>query len=119
MAESKGADEPGDASRRTHLANERTLLAWWRSGLTALGVGVAVGRVLPEFGHGARWPYAALGAAYAIFGFALVLYGTVRQREVEAAVVSGSFEWPQRRLVGAFSLLACGIGLATVLLILL
>jgi uncharacterized membrane protein YidH (DUF202 family) len=30
--------EPGveDATRRTRLANERTYLAWWRTGLTAL-----------------------------------------------------------------------------------
>jgi uncharacterized membrane protein YidH (DUF202 family) len=27
-----------DAIRRTRLANERTYLAWWRSGLTALAV---------------------------------------------------------------------------------
>jgi putative membrane protein len=38
----------GDASRRTRLANERTQLAWWRTGLTALAVGLAIGRVLPE-----------------------------------------------------------------------
>jgi hypothetical protein len=32
--------EPGthDASRRTYLAEERTLLAWWRSGLAAFAV---------------------------------------------------------------------------------
>jgi uncharacterized membrane protein YidH (DUF202 family) len=28
--------EAVDASRRTRLANERTELAWWRTGLTAL-----------------------------------------------------------------------------------
>jgi inner membrane protein YidH len=118
MAGSNHSDEAGDASRRTHLANERTLLAWWRSGLTALGVGVAVGRVLPEFGHHARWPYVALGAAYTVLGFALVLYGTVRQREVGAAVVAGRFTWPERHVVSALALLACFIGLATLVLIL-
>jgi uncharacterized membrane protein YidH (DUF202 family) len=37
--------EPGnhDASRRTYLAEERTLLAWWRSGLAAFAVAVGVG----------------------------------------------------------------------------
>ena len=41
--------EPGthDASRRTYLAEERTLLAWWRSGLAAFAVAVGVGRLLP------------------------------------------------------------------------
>ncbi len=51
-----GASRPGfmtvmaleDATRRTRLANERTYLAWWRSGLTALAVGLAAGKLVPE-----------------------------------------------------------------------
>ena len=35
-------DQVADASRRTYLAGERTYLAWWRSGLTALAVGALV-----------------------------------------------------------------------------
>src|SRR5437870_13076633 len=31
-------DEALDATRRTRLANERTYLAWWRTGLTSLAV---------------------------------------------------------------------------------
>ena len=40
--------EPGthDASRQTYLAEERTLLAWWRSGLAAFAVAVGVGALL-------------------------------------------------------------------------
>jgi putative membrane protein len=117
MGSVDGFDEAGDATRRTHLANERTFLAWWRSGLTALGVSLAVGRIIPEFGHQSRWPYAVLGIAYAVFGLAMLVYGAVRQREVEEAVRSGGFSWPERRLVGLFTVLAVGIGLATVLLI--
>jgi putative membrane protein len=117
VADPGDQDPAGDASRRTHLANERTFLAWWRSGLTALGVSLAVGRIIPAFGHTTRWPYAALGAAYAVFGLAMVLYGTARQREVEEAVRVGGFSWPERRLVGAFTLLAAGIGLATLVLV--
>lgn len=33
-------------SRRTLLANERTYLAWWRTGLTTLTVALAVARVV-------------------------------------------------------------------------
>ncbi len=29
-------DEIADATRRTRLANERTELAWWRTGLAAI-----------------------------------------------------------------------------------
>jgi putative membrane protein len=40
-------DEAIDATRRTLLASERTELAWRRTGLTALAVALAVGRVVP------------------------------------------------------------------------
>ena len=33
-------DQVADASRRTYLAGERTYLAWWRSGLESLFIGV-------------------------------------------------------------------------------
>jgi putative membrane protein len=110
-------DEAGDATRRTHLANERTFLAWWRSGLTALGVGLAVGRVVPAFTAAAHWPYAVVGAAYALFGLGLVLYGTARHRAVEEAIMSGGFTRPHRAAVTVFSTAASLIALATIALI--
>ena len=67
------------ADRRTSLANERTLLAWWRTGLTALAVALGVGRLLPELApHETRWPFVAIGVAFAVYGIALFLYGTRR-----------------------------------------
>ncbi|MGI8557109.1 MAG: DUF202 domain-containing protein [Solirubrobacteraceae bacterium] len=55
----QGADDSTrPATRRTHLANERTYLAWWRTGITAL----AGGKLVPSLAHGARWPYVVLGA---------------------------------------------------------
>ena len=53
-----------DATRRTRLANERTYLAWWRSGLTALAVGIAAGKLVPELSDGSGTPFVALGCAY-------------------------------------------------------
>ena len=41
-------DEDVDATRRTRLANERTYLAWWRGGLTALAVAFGIGALLPK-----------------------------------------------------------------------
>ena len=38
---------PDDVTRRTHLANERTYLAWWRTGLGCLAAGIGAGRVVP------------------------------------------------------------------------
>ena len=43
-----------DPTRRTYLALERTLLAWWRTALGTLAVAVAIGSILPKLAHLAR-----------------------------------------------------------------
>ena len=60
-----------DATRRTRLANERTYLAWWRTGLTALAVSLAAGRIVPTLAHKTAWPYELAGAGFAVLGVAL------------------------------------------------
>jgi putative membrane protein len=47
-------DEAGDATRRTRLANERTYLAWWRTGLTAFAVSLGTGKLVPALTDEAR-----------------------------------------------------------------
>ena len=61
--------EVQDAARRTRLANERTYLAWWRTGLTALAVCIALGRIVPGVTGVTKWPYEAVGAAYGVLGW--------------------------------------------------
>jgi putative membrane protein len=108
-----------DATRRTRLAGERTQLAWWRTGLTAIAVGIAVGRVIPDLGGGsARWPYTLVGAGFALYGVALIVYGTVRVREVEAALSRGEYSSPSDRFLGAITLAGAVLGVATLVLIL-
>jgi putative membrane protein len=86
-------DEQGhpsnDVSRRTHLAAERTYLAWIRSGLSALAVSLAVGRLLPALLDVSRGPFLLLGAGYALMGLFLLGYGLVRHRSVEEALARG------------------------------
>jgi putative membrane protein len=83
-------EEPQDAETRTQLANERTQLAWWRTGLTALAVALAVGRVVPELGNSSsQWPYTITGVGFAVYGIVLIGYGTARARQVDAAVSRG------------------------------
>jgi putative membrane protein len=106
-----------DATRRTRLANERTYLAWWRTGLTALAVSFAAGRLLPELSRGPNWPFELVGIAFAIVGIVFMTYGYVRHREVDAALDRGDYEsLPDR---AAFALAAVGalLGVATVLLV--
>ncbi|HLB39195.1 MAG TPA: DUF202 domain-containing protein [Actinomycetota bacterium] len=103
----------GDPSRRTYLAEERTLLAWWRSGLAALAVALAVGRLLPALLDEANAAgFVALGAGFALVGVALIVMGAVRHRAVERALAEGRFRsmpaaatWA---ITGALLVLAAG-----------
>ena len=82
----------GDPTRRTYLAEERTLLAWWRSGLAALAVALAVGRLLPALlDERSSTGFIALGAGFALVGVALILLGALRHRAVERALAEGRF----------------------------
>jgi putative membrane protein len=76
-----------DATRRTVLAVERTELAWWRTGLTALAVAVGVGRIAPEVDTGGEeWPYAVLGVAFSLYGVALFAFARSRTEEAKRAL---------------------------------
>ena len=82
----------GSAERRTRLAGERTQLAWWRTGLTAIAVGVGLGRIIPELDQTAtEWPYVALGLGFALYGAGMIGYGVLRAKSVEDAVARGGF----------------------------
>src|SRR3954453_12398539 len=83
-------DQDGDATRRTWLASERTVLAWLRTGLTATAVALGVGKVIPDLRDGgSAWPFVALGAVYALLGVLIVAYGLYRGREVDRAIREG------------------------------
>ncbi len=113
--------EPGieDASRRTHLAAERTWLAWWRTGITAIAAGVGIGRLLPELSGGVAWPYAIIGAGYAIIGVAMIWYAQARQGRMGRALREGRFEHLENDALRAFTFAGAALGIATVALILL
>ena len=107
----------GDATRRTRLANERTYLAWWRSGLTAFAVALGVGKVVPELGTGPDWPWAVVGAGFAVLGIAFVAYGFERRRAVERALDHGGFARDSETIVGALAAAGVVLGIATFVLI--
>lgn len=77
---------PSGDLERTRLANERTYLAWWRTGIAALAAGFAIGRIVPEVVKGSSWPYVVVGTALAAAGVLAVGYGLVRYRELDAAL---------------------------------
>ncbi len=109
-----------DASRRTRLANERTELAWWRTGLTALAVALGIGRVVPELNDTAvRWPYVVTGVGFALWGILAIAYGSRRSTAVERALAAGRFPDPPGRTRAALSVGGIALGLLTAILILL
>jgi putative membrane protein len=111
-------DEAGDATRRTHLANERTVMAWWRTGLTSVAVGLAIGKVIPDLSRTEiHWPYAAIGTIYVLLGVVLMAYGTWRQRAVDDALMRGAFLRPHPRFLWAVTGIGTVLGLLTAALI--
>lgn len=118
QASNRGS-EAVDASRRTFLAGERTELAWWRTGLTALAVALAVGRVIPGLDHGStQWPYAFVGVCFALYGIAVIAYGSNRRAALERALAKGRFPDPPRYAHAALAAGGVVLGLLTVALIL-
>jgi uncharacterized membrane protein YidH (DUF202 family) len=79
------ADEIGGV--RDHLANERTQLAWLRSGANVMVVGLAVAR----FGGDGEVTTSSLlaGAVLVLAGFVLVIFGTYRYRWVARELKEG------------------------------
>ena len=108
-----------DAIRRTRLANERTYLAWWRTGLTALAVSFGAGRLLPELSDGPNWPFQVIGIGFAVVGVVFVTYGYVRHTTVEAALARGAYASLSNRAAFAFAVLGALMGVATLLLVVL
>jgi len=118
MSDALDSRQVGDASRRTRLASERTQLAWWRTGLTALAVGLAIGRVLPELAADVeQWPHVVLGFGFALYGVLLIWYGGVRAAEVDRAVGEGRFAAPKPWIGSALGVIGIVLGLATGVLI--
>jgi putative membrane protein len=103
-----------DASRRTHLANERTYLAWLRSGLTAFAVSVGTGKLVPELSSGPSWPFEALGTGFAVLGIVFVAFGFFRQREVDRALARGDYAGFDERLALAMTVAGVVLGVATI-----
>jgi uncharacterized membrane protein YidH (DUF202 family) len=112
-----GETDLADVKRRTWLAAERTWLAWWRTGLGAAAVSIGVGRLLPGFAGGSRWPLELLGIGYGVVAIAVLVIGAVRERQVASALRRGSYEELSSPLVMWLTAAAVALSLATLVVI--
>ena len=110
-------DATVDASRRTRLANERTYLAWWRGGLTALAVSVGAGAVVPDLTSGSRWPFVLLGIGFGLLAVGFIAYGVVRYRQVEEAIDRGRFAPLGSGIAAVFGAVGVVLALLTIVVI--
>ncbi len=104
-----------DVTRRTRLANERTYLAWWRTGLTAFAVSLAAGELIPALSDAPTWPYSLLGAAFAILGIGFTSLAYVRERAVERALKDGGYAPLSERLLAGLTGAGVVLGIALLL----
>lgn len=87
---------------RDHLANERTYLAWMRSGIALMGFGVLIVRLrilrppMAPQPPGAGWK---LGLAFAIVGILSVLLSTQHYFAVRNDIEEDTYEPPDRWVI--------------------
>jgi putative membrane protein len=73
----RGGGDP-DSRARTHLANERTYLAWFRTGLTTIALGLAAGQFLAGDVVAGVSLTRALATVVTVLGIFLIVVGVVR-----------------------------------------
>lgn len=107
-----------DSRARTHLANERTFLAWLRTGLSLVAVGLAVAGFLPiDLVPGFR--YVTLFAALlVVFGTVMTLYGANRYVVAYRQIETGSYR-PAIGPIVAFAIAVGILGLMSIPVVLL
>jgi hypothetical protein len=77
-----------------------------------------VGRIVPELdGEATRWPYLDGGIAFAVYGVAVMLYGSIRNRAVLEALSEGKFPKQPRLAHGAIPFGGVALGVLTIVLI--
>jgi putative membrane protein len=109
--------ETRDAARRTRLANERTYLAWLRTGLASFAVCIALGRIVPGVTSVTAWPYEVVGVGYGLLGIVCILFGHFRVKAVETAVDRGEFAHLDSRMGLVLVVFGLVLGTATIALV--
>jgi putative membrane protein len=107
-----------DSRARTHLANERTFLAWLRTGLSLVAVGLAAAGFLPiDLVPG--FPYVrSFSVLLVLSGTAMVVYGANRYLRVHKQIESGAYN-PAGTAVVTIAAIIAFLGILAIPLVLL
>ncbi len=79
----------GGTEAREHLANERTLLAWVRTGVGLISFGLVVERIGAQVGS--TGTSGAFGVALAVLGCLALIMGTVQFLRSRRGIATGNF----------------------------
>lgn len=121
------AERPPEETLRLHQANERTLLAWVRTGIALMAFGFAIARFgvflrqvaalrpepLPHSSIGSAW----VGAALVALGMLANLLATLRFASIRRAIERGDVGAPSAALVYVLGVTVTLIGLAMSILL--
>lgn len=80
------------STARDQLANERTFLAWVRTGLGFVGIGVVLEKLIQEQGISAL----VIGLVFTAAGIGMLVYGLLRYRRIAKLLTEGRFAPAQR-----------------------
>ena len=110
---------PHEESRfRDHAANERTLLAWIRTGIALMAFGFAIARFglfLREVAQAGQIRVNARGLGSAWFGVALVILGLVTNAGALRRYLAVRRALEQRRSVAPNPLMAYGLAIGSII----
>lgn len=105
MPYSRGVKQPHHEEKpapraliRTHLANERTFLAWSRTGLTAIALGLGAAQLLDRHVVAGVALDKLLAGSLVVLGAVLVVTGRFRYRQTAIGIRDGTYRTHRRGL---------------------
>ena len=121
MPAERGGQADPDSRARTHLANERTFLAWLRTGLGLIVLGLAAAQFIEvdrDLIPGVR-AVSDFAALLIVCGAVIVLVGSIRYFRGRAQIEVSGFQPAGRGIAVATGLVVAIAGLSLVLVYLL
>ena len=108
-----------DSRARTHLANERTFLAWFRTGITLVALGLAGAQLLGGESGQERFVVLVLATLVIVTGAFLVLVGLVRYRDGRHRIDAAAFRpaWSSITVAAVLAVVASVVAVAFVWLL--